>query len=189
MLRDLRLVGRSGRTLASIEPPAVGNIYSPGVVLRDLGIETAAGTRVEVAVRQRAGEEERLVARAPITSQPACATCHPGPSEETLGWVAVELSLTETDRVLARSRSRLLLSGLAVTLLALGGIVIMVRQILGTPLDRLLRTMARVEAGHLGARVNPIGSDELGLVAERFNRMADAGAHLPRARGGGRLQT
>jgi signal transduction histidine kinase len=72
-----------------------------------------------------------------------------------------------------RSRARLLEIGLAVISIALAGIVVMIRRLLGKPLDRLLQTMARVEAGDLTARVAPVSSDELGLLAERFNRMAD----------------
>jgi signal transduction histidine kinase len=173
LLRDLRLVGRSGRTMAAIEPAVVGAVYIPGQMVRDLGSEMTAGIRVDLAVRQRRGEEPRLVARAPIANGPACASCHAGAGTEQLGVVAVELSLAEVDRTVARARTRLLLLGFAVTLLAMGGIVFMVRRLLGAPLDRLLHVMARVESGHLDARVAPVGSDELGLVASRFNRMAD----------------
>ena len=82
---------------------------------------------------------------------------------------------------LARVRRGLIVGGVAALLVALGLGFLLFRQVTA-PLGRLAAAADQIAAGNLDVRVEAAGQDELGRVAEAFNRMAVSLAQAERLR-------
>jgi two-component system NtrC family sensor kinase len=112
----------------------------------------------------------------PIRNEGACsnADCHAHPMSKTiLGVLDVKMSLSQVDRRIVESRNRLLLfSAVAVLLISLisGGFIWVV---VHRPVKRLTHGMKKVSAGELRHQLASRSTDELGELAETFNRMTD----------------
>ena len=93
--------------------------------------------------------------------------------EEMIGEVQVVLSRAVADATIARfSRDVLIAAGAGVTVLC-GAAFILLRRMVGSPINRLERMVDRIAGGDLTARCPIESRDELGRLAARFNTMAD----------------
>ncbi len=118
----------------------------------------------------------------PIENEPACsnAACHAHPpGRRVLGVIDAHLSLAAVDQQLAEYRDHLLmLTGLAVlfaSLVSVGFILAVVHR----PVGALMAGIRKVAVGDLSHRLPVYSRDELGALAESFNRMTE---DLARAR-------
>jgi two-component system NtrC family sensor kinase len=118
----------------------------------------------------------------PIPNEPACsnAACHMHPPErKILGVIDANLSLASVDQQLADYRKYLLrFTGLAVvlgSLVSMGFIFLVIHR----PVSELIAGTKRVAGGDLKHRIPVRSHDELGELAESFNKMT---ADLERAR-------
>jgi PAS domain S-box-containing protein len=105
-----------------------------------------------------------------IANRPACFDCHSS-SHHLNGILLVDLSMAQAQSQLRSGMQKML--GLAavmvvVTIGVLGGLInrLVVRRI-----NRLWRTMMVIRQGNLGERAEVDGRDEIGELAENFNRM------------------
>lgn len=118
-------------------------------------------------------KEEKLRAVFHIANEPACHRCH-SPESGLRGVLVADVSLAPA-RAMARkmlARSALMGSGLFLLLgLCLAWLV---KRLVHRPLNILERSMGRLAAGELQARVPALGEDEIGHLAEGFNSMAGA---------------
>jgi two-component system, NtrC family, sensor kinase len=87
------------------------------------------------------------------------------------GVVRLQLSLREADRLAARERRQAVLIMSASTLAIVLLMSLFLRQTLYRRLQNLSTTMARAEAGDLAGEASVHTEDELGRLAESFNRM------------------
>jgi diguanylate cyclase (GGDEF)-like protein len=90
------------------------------------------------------------------------------------GAVAIYSDLSPLDRAQAHSRRRLVLTTLAVAALMTLSLILLLRQSLFRPLDRLRATTRRLASGELDARLDWHRHDEIGAVARDFDAMAAA---------------
>jgi len=107
-----------------------------------------------------------------IDNDQSCQECH-DPSLAQLGFLNMDLSLAETETNIALVRKYYILF-IFVTVVLLGlsiGLIhvrFVQRSILG-----MTKTISEFENGDLSARMNVAQEDELGNLAQSFNRMAD----------------
>ncbi len=112
----------------------------------------------------------------PIRSREGCTEgCHAhGPDESILGVLDVQMSLAKTDAAMLRAeRLSVGIGGLIVLLLALALAAIVHRSI-HRPTHELIQGTEALAAGNLDVRLAVTRSDELGRLADSFNRMASS---------------
>jgi two-component system, NtrC family, sensor kinase len=111
----------------------------------------------------------------PIENQPSCSTaaCHAHPaSQQILGVLDTNLSLARADASLAQGTRRLLAyTGVAVLLIAFL-CWLFVWQVVQKPVKRLTAGTQKLSEGERGYQLEAGSSDELGELADSFNRMS-----------------
>lgn len=107
----------------------------------------------------------------PLPNRPACASCHG--SGPLAGHLVVDLVTADLRReALASAAGLAALGGLA-TLAASVMLALGMRRMVGPRLAALSGAVEAMGAGHAGIRVTPAGGDELAVLGEQFNRMAE----------------
>ncbi|MBI4863914.1 MAG: HAMP domain-containing protein [Candidatus Riflebacteria bacterium] len=111
----------------------------------------------------------------PIVNQPSCSTgaCHAHPaSQKILGVLDTNLSLSEGDRSVAEGTQQMLVHTLvAVGLISLLMFVLLWRSV-HNPLHLLKVGTEKLTGGELGYQIRLDARDELGELADSFNRMS-----------------
>lgn len=110
-----------------------------------------------------------------VANEPDCsqAPCHVHAPEETvLGVLDVNLTMEPHDLARRESATELLITSLIAILLVVGAIALTVHRLVHRPVSKLIKETRRVASGDLSARVPEVSSDELGMLAKNFNRMA-----------------
>lgn len=124
----------------------------------------------------RAGNERLIGLIRPIENEPACANayCHAHPpAQRILGVLDVVLSLKTVDGVLAaherRMRAQVLAS--AGVLMLVGGMLVWL--LISRPIQRLIAGVNVLARGDLSWRFRLERRDEIGALAQAFDRMAE----------------
>jgi two-component system NtrC family sensor kinase len=111
----------------------------------------------------------------PIENQPSCsnAECHAHPaSQRILGVLDTNLSLVQTDAQLAQS-SWLMFAVTASALLIIACFSwLFILRIVDVPIKRLRAGTQELADGHLGFQIDVASRDELGELAQSFNKMS-----------------
>lgn len=124
-----------------------------------------------VAVYERARDgDEQLVFLAPILNDRACYKCH-GSAKPVRGMIRLTTSMAPVERDILQIRQR----SLIVIGIGMIGVVLLTGYALGRtvvrPIERVTRAMGRVSEGDLDHQVSHNTRDELGDMAQSFNRM------------------
>ena len=178
-IERIRIVVKGGRITFSSDPGEVGRIL-------DTREEQclACHQRVKPPETLPAEERARIVDRPNgrvlgitqvIRNEPDCsnAACHAhSPEESLLGVLDINLRLEPYDEARSRSAIDLLLASLVGILAVLGITVVGVQRMVHRPVQELIRETDKLGHGDLSARVPEMRHDELGTLAETFNRMA-----------------
>lgn len=146
-----------GRALATFSPSGRVGVMTAVEGAPVLILEGAVSTSAE----SEAGHEASAFAL-----EPGAKT-----EGQILGHVRL---LVSSERTLARTRrmhAQIATAGLGL-LLVCAGIGLAVVRVLGRPLQKLVEATRRVAAGDLAVRVELSSSDEVGELADAFNRMA-----------------
>ena len=121
----------------------------------------------------------------PIPNDRSCseASCHAHPAAvSVLGVLDVQMSLATLDADAAAARRRALALAVLVVLVSMALVAVITYRAVHLPTDKLRRGTERLAAGDLSVEIDLHRSDELGLLATSFNRMAhslrDADAEL-----------
>jgi len=121
----------------------------------------------------------------PILNDPGCSTasCHAHPATvSVLGVLDVQMSLEALDAEAAAARRRALALAAGVVLLSMGLVAAIMYRSVYRPTTALRLGTERLAAGDLSVAIDVHRTDELGLLATSFNRMAgslrDADAEL-----------
>jgi len=121
----------------------------------------------------------------PIPNDRSCseASCHVHPaSVSVLGVLDVQMSLAALDADAAAARRRAIALAVVVVLLSMALVAVVTYRAVHLPTDKLRRGTERLAGGDLSVEIDLHRSDELGLLATSFNRMAhslrDADAEL-----------
>ena len=118
----------------------------------------------------------------PIYNDRSCseADCHAHESSQTvLGVLDVIMPLTEHDALIAEIKREQYIGALALVLIVTGVGGIFIWRMVNVPVRRLTRGTQEIIKGNLQYRIRSKTKDELGILADSFNRMTD---ELDRAR-------
>ncbi|MEJ2484048.1 MAG: ATP-binding protein, partial [Gemmatimonadota bacterium] len=126
-------------------------------------------------IRRLAGGQRVLRLITPIRSRSGCSDgCHVhGPDESVLGVLDVQVSMAGTDAAMARAERFSIGASLLISLLLGGAIAWIVRRAVDRPTRELIRGTEALAAGDLKTRLDIDRQDELGRLADSFNRMAE----------------
>jgi two-component system, NtrC family, sensor kinase len=110
----------------------------------------------------------------PIYNRPSCyeASCHAHTKEQTvLGVLDIKMDLTDVDRQIQDSKSRLIVFAfIGIVALSLS-IAYFVGRWIGRPVKELVKATHEVSSGNFAYTIERLGKDELGVLAKSFNRM------------------
>lgn len=112
----------------------------------------------------------------PIENEPSCysADCHVHPSSQrVLGVLDVTMSLAKVDEMKAQGQRRMVASFVVGILISMGTVGLFVWFLIHRPIKELIAGTHRVAAGDLDHKIKVSSHDQLGELAESFNRMTD----------------
>lgn len=121
--------------------------------------------------------ERRAVLAAPLADGEGKALRYVRPvrwPDGGTGAVEVRQSLAAVDRAFSRAVRESIVNRLVVLVVFVGCIVAVTRWSVARPIQALIRGARAVAGGDLAQRIAPTRSDELGQLAEEFNRMAES---------------
>ncbi|HSB15505.1 MAG TPA: ATP-binding protein [Bryobacteraceae bacterium] len=180
-IRRVRIFNEDGRISFSTSETEVGTVLDKQAeACYACHAQAAPLTKLDRPDRARIFPEENakrvLGIIRPIENQPACsnAACHAHPPQRRiLGVTDVQISLESVDAQLAEYRRHLLaITGLSVllgSLVSVGFILLFVHR----PVGELIAGTQTVAGGNLGHRLPVRSGDELGELAESFNKMTE----------------
>ncbi len=125
----------------------------------------------------RAGNARVLGVIRPIENQPSCwnAACHFHPRDQrVLGVIDTQLSLARVDARAAQHLAQLTQATALALALVCGISMVFVWRLVARPVRELTEGMRRIASGKLSQKLMVRSHDELGDMAEAFNRMAVA---------------
>jgi len=121
----------------------------------------------------------------PVPNDRSCseASCHVHPAAvSVLGVLDVQMSLAALDADAVAARRRSLALAVGIVLLSMALMAVIVYRSVSRPIGKLRQGTEQLAEGDLGVEIDLHRSDELGLLATSFNRMAhslrDADAEL-----------
>jgi two-component system NtrC family sensor kinase len=112
----------------------------------------------------------------PIENEPSCysAECHAHPeNQRVLGVLDVTMSLAKVDDMKAEGQRKMVNSFVVGILISMGIVGIFVWTMIHRPIKALIAGTHRVAAGDLDYKIKVYSHDQLGELAESFNRMTE----------------
>ncbi len=130
------------------------------------------GTRTRV---YKAADGRRIVGLInPIRNEPACSngSCHAHPPDRTvLGVLDVRMSLEKVDANIVQAKLKLILYGIAVTLVVSLASGLFLYVMVHRPVRKLREGTRQIASGNLDYNIIQGASDEIGDLARAFNEM------------------
>lgn len=178
-IRRVRIFNKEGRISFSTDRSEVGRVvdkfaeacyacHAQGVPLERLNRPDSSRTFAEN------GGGRVLAMIRPIRNEQTCssASCHAHPPEKkVLGVIDVHLSLAAVDEQAAYQQSLIWWLSAGAMILLCGVSIGFVWVVLHRPIQALIRGTHRVADGDLQHRLTPSSNDELGDLAQSFNKM------------------
>ena len=178
-IRKVRVFNKEGRIMFSSASEEIGTsldirgeacyaCHAEGRPLEKLGIQARART-----FRAPDGTHVLGVIK-PIPNETSCSTaaCHAhSPKQSLLGVLDVNVSLTEVDQEIARSRTVIVVSSILAILAGSAMLWWLNRKLVVRPVAALLAGTRRVSEGDLTTVIPVSGRHELSALAKAFNEM------------------
>ena len=178
-IRKVRVFNKEGRVMFSSSAEEIGTsldirgeacyvCHAEGKPLEHLDIQARARTF-------RAQDGTKLLGVInPIPNSPSCSTadCHAHSAKQRLlGVLDVNISLTQVDQEITRSRNVIIAS--AIVAILAGSLMLwwLNRRLVVRPVAALVAGTERVSAGDLSTSIPYLGRHELGHLAKSFNEM------------------
>jgi len=180
-IEHVRIFNKEGRVTFSTDTAEIGRLVDKRAEACDLCHATDQPlVRPQQTSRARIFRKDghRVVGMVtPLYNQPSCSTaaCHAHPSgQRVLGVVDVGVSLERADHDIAQEAR----NTLALSIVALLGLVavatLSIQRLVARPVRDLVEATRRVAEGELAGAVPVTSRDELGRLANDFNRMREA---------------
>lgn len=180
-IQRIRIFNNEGRISFSTDPAETGRVVDKaGEACYACHQQGKPLAHLEGRNRSRifhVGDVRVLGVIRPIDNEPSCwtADCHfHSPSQRVLGVIDTHLSLARIDARVAQHLAQLTQATALALALVCGISMVFVWRLVSSPLRELVEGMRRIGSGKLDQCVEVRSHDELGEVAEAFNRMAAA---------------
>lgn len=108
----------------------------------------------------------------PIPNREACHRCH-SPEDRLNGVFYMDFSMSGLNARLERGLQTAFLASVAIIVLSALVLYVLLSQLIITPMERVAQALRRFSHGERAARVPVEAQDEVGLLANVFNEMAD----------------
>jgi signal transduction histidine kinase len=108
-----------------------------------------------------------------IKNQAVCHRCH-GAERDVLGVMDVELSLKGVHAAIDNFKKEHFTDAFIGFSMVIGTFLFIIAILIDRPINKMVRTIRRIEKGDLSARMNFKSKDELGLLAKSFDNMVEA---------------
>ena len=178
-IQRVRIFNKEGRISFSTDAAEVGRVVDKATEAcyachaQGVPLERLDGPDSSRMFHDNQGQRVLAMIR-PIRNEPSCASaaCHVHPAErKVLGVIDVHLSLARVDAQSASQQQWLLWfsAGALVLLCLVSGWFVFV--VVHRPIQALIRGTKRVATGDLDHRIDVQSKDELGQLAESFNKM------------------
>jgi len=167
MVSEVVLFSPDGAVAASSEVSEIGEITDTDEVRRAL----QSGEDSMRTERQNGRSELWVIT--PVFNKPECQSCH-SPETKVLGAIKVGLDATPLDN---QARQQTMFFGIlgALTLFIIGGgLAFALKRTILNPLSSLAASAQRFSQGDYTARVISNKNDEIGMLAQTFNEMAES---------------
>lgn len=174
-VRSAMILDHEGVVRYASRPDLVGNKFSPkeeGTCLTCHSLKPEERKRWVLLDR---GAALRTVL--PLENRPECHNCHDS-KKRLNGILILDVSLAEAQAQLRRDTAWIVAGTVGLALLLLGGMALVLRQLILVRLARLGRTARAIAGGDLGQRAVVDGNDVITTVAVEFNNMAASVSRL-----------
>jgi signal transduction histidine kinase len=164
-LKDIKIfLPDNGVIVVSSNPDDIGKKIYP----KDMEIFKTVGDS-EVFFIEKNGEEyaSKLTL---IKNQTVCHRCH-GPEKDVLGVLDVDISLAKVTKTMEGFKKVHLIEAIVGFFMIAGTFALVIGVLIARPVKKMIRTIGRIEAGDLAARMEEGQKDELGQMAKSFNSM------------------
>jgi two-component system NtrC family sensor kinase len=108
-----------------------------------------------------------------IKNHPSCHRCH-GAEKDVLGVMDVELSLSRVHATIENFKKEHFTDAFIGFSMVMGTFLFIIAILIDRPINKMVRTIRRIEKGDLSARMKFKSKDELGLLAKSFDNMVEA---------------
>ncbi len=179
-VQRVRIFDHTGKIFFSSHKEGVGSsVDKASIACKGCHLEPEKSSALLPTPQERAvykDEERRSALKivSPIPNEIACytASCHLHPKKQSiLGFVEADLSLALLDEALFKQRLALAVYVLIFTIAASVSLGVILYKIVSKPVSELALGMEKVAGGDLDVSVPIKSSDEMGLLADRFNSM------------------
>lgn len=182
-IEKVRIFNKEGKITFSTNKAEIGSMvdtqaeactacHGPHLARPTVALRTQARARI---FEERDGKPHRILGMiTPIYNEQSCYTssCHVHPAgQRVLGVVDIAISLADIDREIAgiQNRTAMLAAGAILVISVL--VWLLVRHFVGRPVQELVKGTQWIAAGDLEHTIPVERSDEMGSLAEAFNRM------------------
>ncbi|MFC1957748.1 GAF domain-containing protein [Chloroflexota bacterium] len=156
------------RTIAaSSEVSEIGEITDVSEVRQALQSGEAS-----IRTERQSGKSELWVIT-PVFNKPDCQTCH-SPETRVLGAIQVSLDTTSLDKQTEQQTIFFGTLGILTLLVIGGGLAFALKRTILGPLSSLAQSAGSLSRGDYTARAGNDKNDEIGLLSQTFNEMADS---------------
>ena len=122
------------------------------------------------------GDKHQMKILKPFIAEKKCLSCHTSVHEgDVLGVMDLRVSLDESDNNIAYFTTMISLSNIFISLMLVATVLFLLNKLVSAPLHKMIDIIKELSSGNrdLAKRVTIQSNDELGTIAESFNRYLD----------------
>ncbi len=119
------------------------------------------------------GDKHQMKILKPFIAEKKCLSCHTSAHEgDVLGVMDLRVSLDESDKNITYFTTMISLSNIFLSLMLVAAVLFLLNKLVSAPLHKMISIIKELSSGNrdLTKRVTVQSNDELGTIAESFNR-------------------
>ena len=117
----------------------------------------------------RINDEGVYSAVQPINNTPNCQQCHS--KEKNFGYIDIDTKLTQAETYFYTGSLHIFFLAILIIIILFLIFYFVFNRLINSPLQNFIKTMEKIEAGDLSAKLPANKNDEIGMLEKKFNRM------------------